>query len=210
MTAAVPRCQLSVIPASQAPAIRSWLTIQEYASIVGISYSTIRKHIVRAFMSPDGLPFPRGHQNPLNRWFQPIEEILIFDGANGRRFNVDALDLSLYPPEQVNEMRTLLQTIPVTKTLRAPCTKRTRARILPPASISTAVLVLLSTDPARVWTRSEIFDHLANRDELASSREPENALNAALLRLWRSDRIEHPGFGLYRHACPCPTGRSKL
>jgi hypothetical protein len=191
---------LQVVSGNESPAaIRNWLTIQEYAAIVGISYSGLRKHLNKAFMSPDGLPFPRGSQNSLNRWFQPIEEILIFDGRHGRRFNVDALDLTLYPPEQVNEMRRILQTIPVTKTLRAPCTKSTRARILPSASISAAVLVLLSTDPGRVWTGSEILDHLAASDELASCKGPENALNAALLRLRRSSRIEHPGFGLYRH-----------
>jgi hypothetical protein len=189
--------------------IRNWLTIQEYAAVVGISYSALRKHLNKAFMSPDGLPFPRGHQNPLNRWFQPIEEILIFDGVHGRRFNVDALDLTLYPPDQVNEMRTILQTIPATKTLRTPCTKSTRARILPPASISTAVLALLSTDPGCVWTRSEILDHLADGDALASSTAPANALDAALLRLWRSRRIEHLGIGLYRHACPSPAGVSQ-
>ncbi len=91
---------------------RRWLTVNEYAAVMGSTHSTIRRYIRDALASEDGFPFAGGAANHRNPWFQPIEQILESYGPRTRRFNFDTLELSRYTPGQIAAMKRLLASFP--------------------------------------------------------------------------------------------------
>jgi hypothetical protein len=93
--------------------VRDWLTVKEYAFVMGIPHSTMRRYIRDALATDEGFPFDGGPANHRNPWFQPVAEILESYGPRVRRFNFDALNISRYTPGQIAAMKQFLRSIPV-------------------------------------------------------------------------------------------------
>jgi AraC-like DNA-binding protein len=87
---------------------RRHLSVKEYAEVMGLSHSTLRRYIADTLRSGRGYPWPQGDRR--NPWYQPLEEIFFnpMPGSRRRFFVFDALDLSRYRPEQIRAMKALL------------------------------------------------------------------------------------------------------
>ncbi len=86
--------------------LRDTLSIEEFASALGVPYSSVTRWIRNAQKSPLGLAFTPGNRR--NPWHQPISEILEELGPHTRRFVFSRLDKSHYHPDQIARMKAFL------------------------------------------------------------------------------------------------------
>jgi hypothetical protein len=90
--------------------VREKLTLQEYASVMGIPLSSLRRQLVKSLASRDGFAFAGGRNNPRQPFGQPVEQVLEVHGPHSRYVVFSKLDLSWYHPDQIREMKRLLST----------------------------------------------------------------------------------------------------
>jgi len=78
--------------------VRELLTLPEYADAMDMKFETLRAQVWLAQKAGTALRFPEGDKH--NKWFQPLDEILVSYG-NWRFVKWAALDKSKYTPSQL-------------------------------------------------------------------------------------------------------------
>jgi hypothetical protein len=91
--------------------VRRWLSTPEYAAVIGLSHSTLRRQIRDCLANGRSYPFAGGADDRRQPWFQPLGEILEELSPRRRRFSFDALDLSRYTPTQIRHMRAIMSSV---------------------------------------------------------------------------------------------------